>query len=85
MFFFSIFSIVSDSNRTGNVRLEPGTIWTSPTLKADYNFSVYKSENLYPVNDKKGGGYINKTGNLIIEQKYNLIRELSSGKVERFC
>ncbi|MBQ6268979.1 MAG: HDIG domain-containing protein [Bacteroidetes bacterium] len=45
--FFSIFSIVSDSNRTGNVRLEPGTIWTSPTLKADYNFSVYKSDMRY--------------------------------------
>ena len=28
-------------------------------------------ENLYPINDKQGGGYINKYGDIIIKQKYN--------------
>ena len=34
--------------------------------------AVYSAsfENLYPINDKKGGGYINKDGSIIIEQKY---------------
>lgn len=29
------------------------------------------SENLYPINDKAGGGYINKNGVIVLEQKYN--------------
>ena len=30
-----------------------------------------KSENLYPINDQYGGGYINKFGKVVIEQKYH--------------
>lgn len=30
----------------------------------------FNSENLYPINDKSGGGYINKDGVVKIEQKY---------------
>ena len=29
------------------------------------------ANNLYPINDNKGGGYIDKQGKIIIEQKYN--------------
>ncbi len=32
-----------------------------------------KNENLYPINDKNGGGYINKSGLIVIEQKYNFV------------
>lgn len=32
---------------------------------------AYSSENLYPINDKNGGGYINKNGEIILKQKYN--------------
>ena len=31
----------------------------------------FKKDNLYPINDKNGGGYINKDGSILIEQKYN--------------
>lgn len=34
-------------------------------------FSFSFSENLYPINDKSGGGYINKNGVVVLEQKYN--------------
>lgn len=34
-----------------------------------YSFAF--SENLYPINDKSGGGYINKNGAIILDQKYN--------------
>ncbi|MBQ3640408.1 WG repeat-containing protein [bacterium] len=35
-----------------------------------YSFSL-KSGNLYPINDNAGGGYINKHGDIVIEQQYN--------------
>ena len=35
-----------------------------------FSFSIFPSENLYPINDKNGGGYINKDGILVLEQKY---------------
>jgi len=34
-------------------------------------FAFALNTNLYPINDKNGGGYIDKTGKIIIEQKYN--------------
>ena len=34
-----------------------------------YSFAF--SENLYPINDKSGGGYINKNGVIVLAQKYN--------------
>lgn len=34
-------------------------------------FSFSFCENLYPINDEKGGGYINKNGNIVLKQKYN--------------
>ena len=34
-------------------------------------FSFPRFENLYPINDKNGGGYINKSGLIVIKQKYN--------------
>ena len=33
-------------------------------------FSFSFSENLYPINDKSGGGYINKNGDIVLKQKY---------------
>ncbi len=29
-----------------------------------------KSEQIYPINDTNGGGYINKEGVIVLEQKY---------------
>ena len=40
-------------------------------------FSVSFSENLYPINDKNGGGYINKDGLIVLEQKYNFAGKFS--------
>ena len=34
-------------------------------------FSFSFCENLYPINDKAGGGYINKNGVIVLKQKYN--------------
>ena len=45
--FFSIFNFINTSNKTDILRLENGSIWTAPTLVADYNFSVYKSDLQY--------------------------------------
>ena len=36
-----------------------------------FSFSADKSEILYPINDNSGGGYINKDGIIVLEQKYN--------------
>ncbi len=36
-----------------------------------FSHASFLSENLYPINDKNGGGYINKNGKIILEQKYN--------------
>ena len=35
------------------------------------SFSYLKSNNLYPINDKNGGGYIDKAGNIAIKQKFD--------------
>ncbi|MBR3654180.1 MAG: WG repeat-containing protein [Elusimicrobia bacterium] len=35
------------------------------------SFSADKAENLYPINDESGGGYINKDGDIVLKQKYN--------------
>lgn len=36
--------------------------------------SFIEAEQLYPINDKNGGGYINKHGNIVLEQKYYFAR-----------
>lgn len=42
-----------------------------------FSFSATKTENLYPINDKSGGGYINKDGVIVLKQKYNFAGRFS--------